>query len=473
MTRKQKNIVIGLAATIVAAFSVLGAGASEGDNLNGDIGVSYRYRTDGDQVDQDAIESIAVDYFRPWKVFGPGAEIGFVVFGALQEDLDSEEAQVPSHSRGRPCSTCHSDGRGPGKFRFTEAADNFDNSFATRLYLAYAELNTRGFLKTLRIGRQDALEIAPVAFDGALATVKVAKPLYLTALGGQPVNMYEDWEDKQNDYLAGGYLTLQASRNLSMLAGYLAIHDEIVHIVGPVEKLDESLIFGRINWRPAREAALTAQITALENGVRDVSGRLSYFNTRLDFRINAGYLYQPLKREAEPLTTDPYSIILGACEPYHSGSLMFYKGFGEHFGFEAGGAFKELLDTNDESTYNHSFQRYVATAYLYKFPTSGTTISGGADYWISDGKINTIDNEGYHAEASQKLGQRVELRLGSQYFVYKIDMITGVEKEEVQTYYAGAAVRVYRGLSAKLDYTFEDGDTTQADIGEAKLNYEF
>jgi hypothetical protein len=199
-TSTVRILVLGAAILSLLQGPPLRAESDKAKFLNGYAELGYRYRRDGNFTDQDLTQTLSLDYFRPWEQLGDNSEVGFVFYGLLWEDIDGHPEEGKYYS-------------------FRDVVDTYDNSFAGWVYLAYGELTTEGFLKTLRLGRQESFELETVAFDGGLVTVKARKNFYITAFGGLPTNIFEDIADKNGDSVAGAYLDWRLLNNLSFLLG--------------------------------------------------------------------------------------------------------------------------------------------------------------------------------------------------------------------------------------------------------------
>lgn len=415
--------------------------------LQGKVDLSYRYRSDGNESDQDLRQYISLSYFRPWEK--TKAEVGVVFAGMLQEDIDGRKT-------------------GEDFYQFSELADSYDSATVGWLYLAYAEFSTRNTLELLRLGRQELMEFDPIAFDGGLVAGRINKKISVWAYGGVPVNLYET--DRTGDSLIGAHLVFRPVKNLSLMAGYLGLRDEVELADETETTLHDDLVLLKAFWRASRNLSVTIKSSLLDSEFRDASVRAGYRNYDYDFSFNLFYKAQFIEREAQTLLEDPFSLILGPYQPYHSGGVSAYKGIGEHFGVEAGAFFKQLFETDDESTYNHSYQRYLLSLFLYKVPFKKSQWVVGADYWVSPSDAETYSLRG---EYSQKLGKRGKFRAGTSYDLYKVDLITGTEDEDVRTYYVGLLVPFGKHLYMGVDYRFEDGSIREVDTIEARVGYDF
>jgi len=419
--------------------------------LNGYVDLGYRYRSDGNVSDQDLFQTLSLDYFRPWKSLGENSEVGFVFYGSMQEDIDRHPAE---------------DEFDP----FREIADTYDNSFGSWVYLAYAELSTDKLIQKVRLGRQESFELDPVTFDGALVTVKAHKGLAITAFGGLPANIYEGDDRRNGDSIGGAYLDWRFLSHLSFLVGYMNLRDRVELLDGSKDTLHQDLEVAQASWRIARTTNILARASMIGSDFRDATLRGTYYNYKKDLRITAYYYQLALRREAAPLTDDPFSILLGDYKPYYQGGATVYKGIRERYGVEGGMTFRELEDFNHETLFNHSYQRYFASLYYYKRPFESSTWVIGGDFWISPHDVQT---QSYRGEYSQKIGKRGRFQAGTAYQLFKIDEYIGTEQENVQYYYVGLTVPTSQHTSFRLDYSFDDGSLREVDTLKAGLKYEF
>lgn len=442
----MRHILLGvLILGVVSAFSP--ASLAEEPSLQGKVDLSYRYRSDGNEIDQDMRQYLSLSYFRPWEK--AEAEVGAVFAGMLQEDIDGRQT-------------------GEEFYQFSELADSYESATVGWLYLAYAEISTRKTLEIMRLGRQELMEFEPMAFDGGLVAARVNKKISLWAYGGVPVNLYET--DRAGDSLIGAHAVFRPMKNLSLMLCYLGLRDEVELADETETTLHDDLVLMKAFWRANRNLSFLVKAGLLDSEFRDASVRAAYRNYDYDFNLNVFYKAQFIEREAQTLLEDPFSLILGPYQPYHSGGLSAYKGIGEHFGVEAGAFFKQLFESGDESTYNHSYQRYLLSVFLYKVPFKKSEWVIGGDYWVSVGDAETYSIRG---EYSQKLGKRGWFKAGTSYDLYKVDLITGDEDEDVHTYYVGLLVPFGKHLYMGVDYRFEDGSLREVDTIEARVGYDF
>lgn len=443
----MKHILLAVVVLGVVIGALPCASFAEEPAFRGKVDLSYRYRSDGNETDQDMRQYLSLSYFRPWEK--AEAEVGVVFAGMLQEDIDGRNT-------------------GEGFYQFSELADSYDSATMGWLYLAYAEISTRNTLELMRFGRQELMEFEPIAFDGALASARVNKKISIWAYGGVPVNLYET--DCSGDSLIGSHVVLRPAKNLFFMVGYLGLRDEVKLADETETKLHDDLIFIRAFWRASRNLSLMTKSSLLDSEFRDASISATYRNYDYDFNLNVFYKAQFIEREAQTSLEDPFSLILGPYRPYHSGGVSAYKGIGEYFGVEAGAFFKQLFENDDESTYNHNYQRYLLSLFLYKVPFSKSEWVVGADYWVSPGDAETYTVRG---EYSQKLGKRGRFKAGTSYDLYKVNLITGEEDEDVRTYYVGLLLPFGKHFYLGVDYRFEDGSAREVDTIETRVGYEF
>jgi len=451
MTDKPGPFLLCVLLLVFLLAPVVSPKAQEVDRLRGFGELGYRYRSDGDTTDQDLTQALSLDYFRPWKRLGSAAEVGVTFYGLMQEDVDG----LPEDDEFDP---------------FREVADSYRDGVAGWVYLAYAEARSFGFLSEARLGRQEEVNLEPVAFDGGLVTVKPRKMFEVTAFGGVPVNLFEEYEDRQGDSVAGGYLDWRLMKNLSVLLGYMNLRDELMLLDGSEKTVEEGLAVGQVSYRFRRNVRLLARATMLDDELRDATARANYSDYDRDFRVSACYYKLFITREAETYAEDPFSIVLGDYQPYHQGDMTVYKGVGERLGVEAGATLRELEDYDDETIYNHTYERYYASLYLHKIPFRTSRWVAGADLWSAPGDAY---DRSYRAEYSQKLGERGKVQAGTSYSLFKVDEVTGEEDEDVQYYYVGLTVPVMSRATFRVDYSFEDGSLREVDTLKARFKYEF
>jgi len=443
-------------AGIVLMTPFPGSALEKGASLSGSAEAGYRLRTDGENTDQDLIERLSVQGFGPWAALGEGREAGFVFAGALQSDIDGQTSDREFDP-------------------FREIADTYDQSTFGWIYLAYGEVNGPGALKLFRLGRQDSLELAPIAFDGGLITLRpeATRNFTLTALAGLPTNLYEDLNDRRGDSVVGVYGDWRALRTLSLRAGYLDLRDRVELLDGREETLKQSLAVAQAAWRPRLHDHLLGRISLQDGELRDVVLRGSHRDEERNLNVSAFYQGLYLTREAEPLTEDAFSVLLGDLHPYHQAGVTLYKGIGERLGVEAGAVVRGLRNEEDEGRFNHGYQRYLLSLFINKVPLARSELMLGADWWLATQENNVTEARTLRAEYNQRFGKRGLFRAGTAFDLYKIDEFTGEEREETQTYYTDLTIPTVKNLLLLLSYSFEDSSLREVDTFRARLRYEF
>lgn len=428
----------------------------KGLSVHGSAEALYRLRTDGETTDQDVRERLSVQGFAPWTSNGQDREVGFVFSGALQSDIDGKSRE---------------DGYEP----FREILDSYDQSTFGWIYLAYGELSGEGALKLLRLGRQDNLDLVPVAFDGGLITLRpeTTRNFLLTALAGLPTNLYEDSNDRRGDSVAGAYADWRATHTLFLRAGYLDLRDRVELLDGRKETLTEGLAVGQALWRPGRGDSVLGKVIFQDGKIREAILRGAYLLEDYDLKVSGYYRGLYLTREAEPLSEDSFSVLLGELYPYHQGGVNVYKGIGERLGVEAGAVVRGLQNEEDEGRFNHGYQRYLLTLFINQVPLARSELMLGADWWLATQENDVTETRSLRAEFTQRFGQKGRFRAGTAFDLYKIDEFTGEEREEVQTYYADLVIPTVKNVLLLLNYTFEDSTLREVDTVRAGLRYEF
>jgi len=442
-------VLVGIVMWIPAPAAAQDSGAS----LHGTAEAGYRFRTDSEHQDSDFIERLSLQGFFPWKTLGEGADVGFVFSGQLQEDVDGKARR----DRFDP---------------FRDLADTYDQPTVGWIYLAYAELTRPGPFQLLRAGRQDLLDLLPIPFDGGLVTVQPSTKvdLNLTAFGGIPTNLFER-DRRSGDAVGGAYLDWRPGRTLSFRVGYLSLRDRVELLDGAEETLDENLFILQGAWFPRPGDVLISRLTFRNAELRDATVRASHRDEDHHLNLSAYYTGQYLTREAEPLTVDPFAILLGELRPYNLGGIVVYKGIGERLGVEGGAVVRGLSGDNTENLYNLSFQRYLVTLYLNKVPLARSQFSAGLDWWMAE--ENHFETQSAHAEYDQRFGSHGLFRAGTAYAIYQVDEWTGREQEHAQTYFADLGIPAGKKLLFLLSYNFEDSTLRQVDTLRARVRYEF
>lgn len=218
---------------------------------------------------------------------------------------------------------------------------------------------------------------------------------------------------------------------------------------------------------------LSSRVTAFSDQVRDASlaSDIRFPKADLVVHLNAYTLLNAY--DYRVLDWDAYGIA-GSFRPYFEFGGKAAKGFGKHFSMDAGASARILAKKQVASTFNHGFQRYFLTLNTTDFPLRGMGLSATGDYYR--GTDNTLKNNSLAASftASQKLlGGKLKLSGGTSYYLYKYNLFAGDETSNVRTYFFRIDGKIYKGLSARGNYEFEQSYLRDVHQMDLRLSWNF
>jgi hypothetical protein len=153
---------------------------------------------------------------------------------------------------------------------------------------------------------------------------------------------------------------------------------------------------------------------------------------------------------------------------YHQFDGFGHVGFADHLYIDGGIQFRILDDSSDEGMFNHDFQRYYVTPGVTGWPWTGFELGLTAEVWDSGGD----DFSAFGGELSQELCDCLRGGLGSNFFLYRYDVLADQEREDVQVYYARLDYRATEFLKMFGRFEFEAGDDDFATLTiGARISY--
>ena len=335
-----------------------------------------------------------------------------------------------------------------GPLRLDSLLDTYDHSFQAQLFHAFVDLESTRF-ERLRFGRQTLYETPlTVVLDGAAAelTPRGKHDATLGAYAGIGEHLYESSSD--GDVVLGTYGGLDLWRGAVLRADWMHLedlrlgseHDNDLFAL----KLDQDVRFEQGDSR------FEVAHSRLEGERRDL--RLGASHVDLGGHWSArGTYYQLLRAQADlaaPL--DPFTSSLFTLFPYRQLGVSGTKDW-KHVSLTGGADLRRLVEAGDEGTYNREFERYhLTTALTHALPVEVALTS---ELWNS----SDTDFSTWGANLSREL-ERFELSVGSYYSLYKYDLATGDERDDVRTYFFDVSFRPESLRRWSLRYELEDND---------------
>ena len=394
--------------------------------FSGYVSLRYRPRFTGDEHDHDAYAVASVDYAdaeRPW--------FSAHVLGRLEADLDGDEE--PSV--------------------FGSLADTYDSSLVAHLYHAYVAIDRPDWPVALRAGRMVDTETPEVLhLDGVAVTSRPRgdEQIELELYAGIPVHLYES--SSEGDSAFGTALEARPWKHTRVRFDWMHLEDEL--LLGD----EQDDLIGLALWQGiAQRGLLEARYTRLEGDNRDLLLRGQYGDAEGKTIARANYyeLLEPQKQQTTDL--DPFTEQLLEYFPFRQAGVIVSRMLTEHTTVDLGFDLRRVTEEEDITQFNRDWERYYATAVLADVFRPGLSLALTGEVW--DGDDQDIDTWG--ADVSFEPDDRWEVGFGSYFSLYKYDLFTESERDDVRTYFVRGVRRWSKDLSFDAAYEFEDDDFEQ------------
>lgn len=394
--------------------------------IHGYLSSQYRGRWANSEADNDLYEFLAVDVGDPTKDKWTAH-----LSARMSVDLDGAP---PSDTP--PI--------------FFGLADTYDSAVNARLYEAHVDGTDIGPFAEMKIGRQIDYETPVYAwFDGAYLQTKSIgdHKLDFGAYGGVPVYMFES--STSGDVQAGAFaeskLWSQAKGRLDYMyledttsTGY---HSDNLWRLGVWQDLGQNLHF-------------EGNYSRLNDHNRDWALRANWAKPEDDLTVQVSF-YQLLEGQQDlALPIDPFYTSLFELFPFFDARFLISKGFGEKWNLQAGFDSRQVTDSADEGDFNHDFYRYFLTAVMSDVLPAGLVLSVTGEVW--DGGSTGIVTSG--ADLSRRFGGKLDGAIGTYYALYKNDLFSQDEQQNVRAYYLKLRYHQGQSLIWDLRYEYESDD---------------
>ncbi len=431
---RTSGLILLVSALFVFIFStdVL---AMQEDNFKGYFSAKYKFRTatSGSETyeDSDLYEYIRFDLGSIEDSY----EIHF--YGSSRQDIDGG-SDTNSYSP------------------FEDIGDARDMGRNSYIYDAHVAINRPiKHISQLRIGRQSGTRDEQVLFDGVSVDMAVGSRVFATVYGGAATHLEELDEQWGRDTLTGAGMDISTPIKMVISLDYLNVMDK--RGASGAQDTDNNLYALKIWQRFNRNTKAMIRYRLQDDESRDVKLKaIGTFPTQ-GFEAHASYFRQ-LNEQAE-LSSElaGYFDVIGNTVEYESYELKLRKFFGDHYSLDMGYYVRALVDDNQASYFNREYTRSYATFDVMDRLFEGLTVSVTAEQW--DSEANSVTSGGLDATFAQGKGShRTRYSAGTYYSLYKYDHYAAVgESDDVQTYYASAAIPVMAGLSASGKYEMEKG----------------
>jgi len=403
-------------------------------SVSGTLRTRYRARWTGDEDDHDLYETVDLALKAP-----DGSWSGSVLARAAL-DLDGRDSGEDA--------------------QFFGLLDTYEHRFEPQLFHAYFDVAGDAF-ELVRFGRQPLYETPlTVLFDGVRAELapRGERRLRFGAYGGVGEHLYESSSD--GDWVLGAFGSMRAWSGAELRLDYMRLEDERLSadhendLVGVL--LDQDL--------PGedRRTRVTARFTSLDGNGRDLRLSTSHVDALHGLTLEAS-LYRLLQTQnqlAAPL--DPFSDSLFELFPYTQAGLSAGKDW-EHLSVLLGLDIRRVVDASDEGEYNRDFERTFLTATLPDALPVSVSVTG--ELWDA----TDTDYETWGASLDRALDGGWNVGLGSYYSLYKVDLVSGEERDHVRTVYLDLRWKRDTARRWNLRYELERNDFD--DFHQLRLDY--
>lgn len=414
------------------------------DFISGSFRTQYQGRWADGQNDQDMYEYLnftTKDFFNN-KVTIAGS-------GRLSEDFDGHEDKN-------------------GAFR--DILDSYDRSYNGRIYYLYADIKDPVTDKSsLRVGRQYQYSVETVLFDGAKYEQKIGT-LDTYVFGGLRISQYTS---TYFDTVAGSGISIRPFMDTRMNLDYVRIIDD--------EFIDDEVGFNV--WQRIREDVnFSGRYTLLNTVSKDFLVKLSWDKIDWDASVQLSYYRFLNSLAGQSNNISPIFGILGTLEPFDLVSLTGHKGWGEKFEVSSGVDRRNVLEKEDENTFNRDYYRTYFSFMTYNLLLKESKVTFTIEYWNIEGIDHNTDA---NVDFDKKIG-KFDIGLGTGYSFYKFNFIGSndltflenselaedvVQKINVRTYYLRIKYLLTEQSNVSLRWISEVSDTDPETFHQLVISY--
>ena len=393
-------------------------------SIHGTLSSRYRARWESDSEDHDLYQVLTLTAGDETRHRVTGHLMGQVAY-----DLDGADTD--------------------GEYAFFSLEDTYDSSVTARLYHAYADVHRLGTVETLRLGRQLVYETPEVAyFDGVrvetgeLGDRNVQFGLY----GGVPVHPFES--SPEGDLVLGASGSARPWRGGRLRLDWMHLEDESL-----LGENQDDLTTVALDQAFAAAWQVGGEYSLLEGEERDYRLRASVNLVEEDLTVEASY-YELLRTQSErSIPFDPFFATLFELFPYWQSRVLLSKGFESGITLEAGLDLRRVEDSSDVGEFNRDFERYHLTTILDDLPAE-LELSLTGEIWESD----QSDIDSWGIDLRREFSGGFTASIGSYFSLFKYQLYTDEEREDVRTWYTSLAWRRTEGPRFDVRYEFEDAD---------------
>lgn len=399
--------------------------------IEGYVYEDLRYRNAGGENDLDSYTHLFVDASRR-----EGRAYHFRFNGRLNWDLAGSQA--------------------PNDL-LRDFWDSYSGSAQFRLYEAYGDVPVKSML--FRIGRQFLDEGSYFHVDGLRFDIDLSekwKGVDVTLIGGIPVRLSGTSVDE--NWMIGAVLRARINQKTRMRLSYYHVSESTPGVNPlvvdppnqpvsiPAGRLDDDL-FGVSLWHHfQRTLRFFGRFTLLNGAANELQLRLRWFTQDGRWAVAADWyqLFERLNNVTNDLT--PYVPMMGSYFPFwRVGARVTYRP-DDVWVVQGGAAWRQLENSSNEGTFNHSYVNYFFTA------TRLDAWKPGLDVTVTLNGYDSSEPQDFLAlttNVDYRVNPKVKVSGGIDYSLYKYVWFSNSERENVWTYF----VRVRWDLKEKVMLT--------------------
>ncbi|HBF13292.1 MAG TPA: hypothetical protein DDW49_07930 [Deltaproteobacteria bacterium] len=342
---------------------------------------------------------------------------------------------------------------------FSSIYDSYSSRAVGRLYHAYFDARKVGPIGLARLGRQHIYEIDSVYFDGASVTTRPYYGLVFSAFGGVPVHLYESQIGVgKKDWTLGGSVQWTPLARLRLRGDVVHLKDDTSSFRITQQDQEDTLLSGSVWADLTKIWNVFGRVSAFSDEMRDVeaASTLRFDPQKLSFRFRVYRLLEDY--DIRVVDWDAYGIA-GSYRPYTEGGLNVTKEMSKYFSVDGGFVVRRLDDRQIASAFNHGFERVFTSLSSRDFLVKGLSTSTTFDYYHSRDNVLKNNTSGVSFSANQDLlKKRLKVGAGTAFYLYRYNLLTGNESDNVRTYFtnAEAILTKKKDLKAKMAYEIED-----------------
>ena len=415
--------------------------------MHGTFSNRYKFRTTGGTHDNDLDSTLSLDVGDPWNDRISGSLMGGGIF-----DFDGAQAGSP----------------------FSSVYDSWSQTAVPRLYYGYVDVRDLGPLHNIRAGRQQRFEFESLYFDGALLESATWNGLSAQAFGGIPVHLFENQSGLDpGDWMAGGALQWDPLSNLRARLDYAHVRDKVTGFRSTFGDLEDDLAGLSTWWEVTPNLTLTSRLTSFSDQLRDGAASATLSLPENDFTLRVSFFRLLQGYDIRVIEWDAFGIA-GTYRKYSEGSLHASKGFGDHLSVAGGGAYRKLDDEQIASAFNHGFERGYLSLSAYEWPLEGFSVTASGDYYRGEDNVLKNDSVASSLTAEQLfLGKQLAVEAGSGYYLYRFNLFSGNESQDVRTYFGRFRYKFMKAFEARAGYEFERNAVNDFHYVDGRILWKF